>query len=114
MRFSYWIPNSLPWDETLSSATSAAALGYTTLWYADHFMPNAVEPADGPVHEAFTVLAALAAAVPDVRLGTMVAGNTYRHPAVLAKMSATLDFISGGRSGFGGRKARNGLSTRAP
>jgi F420-dependent oxidoreductase-like protein len=101
MRFSYWIPNSLSWDDTVASARSAAGLGYTTLWYADHFMPNAPEPADGPVHEAFTVLAALAATVPDVRLGTMVVGNTYRNPAVLAKTAAALDFVSGGRFTLG-------------
>ncbi len=101
MDFSYWIPNTFSWNETLESAQSAAKLGYTCLWYADHFMPNAPEPMDGDTHEAFTILAALAAAVPNVRLGTMVAGNTYRHPAVLAKMAATLDHISGGRFTLG-------------
>ena len=101
MRFSFWLPNSLTWDETLAAGRSAAALGYETLWYADHFMPNASEPADGPIHEAFVVLGALAAAVPDVRLGTMVVGNTYRNPAVLAKMAATLDHVSGGRFTLG-------------
>jgi F420-dependent oxidoreductase-like protein len=60
-------------------------------------MPNAPEPVAGPAQEAFTVLAALAATVPRVRLGALVAGNTYRHPAVLAKMCATIDQISGGR-----------------
>jgi F420-dependent oxidoreductase-like protein len=101
MRFSYWIPNSLSWDDTLTLGRTAAGLGYTTLWYADHFMPDGPEPKDGPVQEAFTVLAALAAAVPDVRLGTMVAGNTYRNPAVLAKIAATIDVISNGRLTLG-------------
>jgi F420-dependent oxidoreductase-like protein len=85
----------------MQAGQSAANLGYTTLWYADHFMPNAPEPMDGVTHEAFTVLAALAAAIGDVRLGTMVAGNTYRHPAVLAKMAATIDHISNGRFTLG-------------
>jgi F420-dependent oxidoreductase-like protein len=101
MQLSYWIPNTLTWADTLDAGRSAANLGYTCLWYADHFMPNAPEPMDGDTYEAFTMLTALAVAVPDVRLGTMVAGNTYRHPAVLAKIAATLDHISGGRLTLG-------------
>ena len=97
MRFSFWIPNSLDWDDTLAAARHAEAIGYDGLWYADHFMPMAPEPADGPVHEAWSVLAAIAAVVPRVRIGPLVAGNTYRNPAVLAKISATIDHISGGR-----------------
>jgi F420-dependent oxidoreductase-like protein len=97
MRFSHWIPNSLPWSETIASGQFAEAVGYDGLWYADHFMPNAAEPADGPVHEVVPVMAALAASVPRVRIGSLVAGNTYRHPAVLAKMISTIDHVSGGR-----------------
>jgi alkanesulfonate monooxygenase SsuD/methylene tetrahydromethanopterin reductase-like flavin-dependent oxidoreductase (luciferase family) len=52
---------------------------------------------EGPMQECFTVLAGLAAAVPRVRLGSLVAGNTYRHPAVLAKEAVTINEISGGR-----------------
>jgi len=51
----------------------------------------------GPRLEAWTVLAGLAIAVPRVRLGAMVSGNTYRHPALLANMAATVDHLSGGR-----------------
>ncbi|MDH4147834.1 MAG: TIGR03560 family F420-dependent LLM class oxidoreductase [Acidimicrobiia bacterium] len=97
MRFSFWIPNSLPWSETLDLGRRAEELGYDGLWYADHFMPNEPEPADGPVHEAFTILAALAASVPRVRIGPLVAGNTYRNPAVLAKICSAIDHVSGGR-----------------
>ncbi|MPY94154.1 MAG: TIGR03560 family F420-dependent LLM class oxidoreductase [Acidimicrobiia bacterium] len=97
MNFSYWITNSSPWQEALAAGKQAEALGYHGLWYADHFMPNAKGPVPGPAHEAFTVLAALAATVPRVRLGTLVAGNTYRNPAVLAKTCATIDQISEGR-----------------
>jgi F420-dependent oxidoreductase-like protein len=49
------------------------------------------------MHECWAVLAGLAASVPRVRLGALVAGNTYRHPAVLAKAVTTIDHISGGR-----------------
>ena len=66
------------------------------MWFADHFMPNAADTS-GPKLECFTVLAALAVAVPRVRLGSLVAGNTYRNPAVLAKMAANIDIMSGGR-----------------
>ena len=101
MRFSFWIPNTISWAETLAAGVHAEQVGYDGLWYADHFMPNTPEPSDGPVHEAFTALAALAAAVPRVRLGPLVAGNTYRNPAVAAKTAATIDHISGGRFVFG-------------
>ncbi len=101
MRFSYWIPANLTWSETVDAAQTAADLGFETVWLADHFMPNAPEPADGVNHEVFVMLAALASAVAKVRLGTMVVGNTYRHPAVLAKMAATLDHVSGGRFTLG-------------
>jgi F420-dependent oxidoreductase-like protein len=59
-------------------------------------MPNA-EDTSAPLPEAWTTLAALAASIPRIRLGTLVTGNTYRHPAVLAKMAATVDHISDGR-----------------
>ena len=66
------------------------------IWLADHFMPNA-EDTSAPWPEAWVTLSPLAMNIPRIRLGTLVTGNTYRHPAVLAKMAATLDHISGGR-----------------
>jgi F420-dependent oxidoreductase-like protein len=85
-----------PWESTLELARHAERKGYDGVWYADHFMPNA-EDVSGPTNEAWSTIAALAAAVPRVRIGPLVTGNTYRHPAVLAKMAATVDNISGGR-----------------
>ncbi|MFN0089903.1 MAG: TIGR03560 family F420-dependent LLM class oxidoreductase [Acidimicrobiales bacterium] len=100
MRFSFWVGNSHPWPFTLDACRHAEASGWDGIYIADHFMPNAPAP-DGAVHEAWTMLAALAAAVPRVRLGPLVAGNTYRNPALVAKIVATLDHVSGGRAVLG-------------
>ena len=69
-------------------------------WDFDHFMPLGADPT-GPCLEGWTLLAALAAQTTRIRVGVMVTGNTYRHPAVLANMGATVDIISGGRLDFG-------------
>ena len=100
MRFSFWPAPAQPWPEVSSLAQHAEQTGWDGIWYADHFMPNA-EDTTAPWPEAWTTLAALAGCVPRVRIGTLVSGNTYRHPAVLAKMAATLDHISGGRAVLG-------------
>ncbi|HNP73445.1 MAG TPA: LLM class F420-dependent oxidoreductase [Kouleothrix sp.] len=69
-------------------------------WLFDHFAPI-FSDLDGPCFEGFTLLSALAAQTKRIRVGLMVAGNTYRHPAVLAHMGATIDVISGGRFDMG-------------
>jgi F420-dependent oxidoreductase-like protein len=100
MRFSIWPGAGNPWEETLQLVRHAEETGWDGAYFADHFMPNA-EDVSGPVNECWTTLAALAAAVPRLRLGALVSGNTYRHPAVLAKMAAGIDLISGGRHVLG-------------
>ncbi len=96
MRFGFWPGSANPWGGTLSVVNHAEATGWDGIWYADHFMPN-TPTAEGPTNEAWTTLAGLAAAVPRLRLGALVTSNTYRHPAVLAKIAAGVDIISGGR-----------------
>jgi F420-dependent oxidoreductase-like protein len=96
MRFSFWPGPMQPWDELLFLARHIERTGWDGFWFADHFMPDS-EDTSAPWSEAWTTLAGIAAAVPRIRVGPLVTGNTYRHPAVLAKMAATVDHISGGR-----------------
>src|SRR5438874_1119385 len=70
--------------------------GWDIACVSDHFMPN-TKDREGAVLEAWSTLSALAALVPRIRVGTIVLGNTYRHPTVVAKMAAQVDIISGGR-----------------
>ena len=96
MQFTLWPSPTQSFTDVLDLARHAEATGWDGLWYADHFMPNAPDTS-APWPEAWTTLAAVGALVPRLRLGTLVTGNTYRHPAVLAKMAATLDHITDGR-----------------
>jgi F420-dependent oxidoreductase-like protein len=84
------------WPEVLGLCRHVEATGWDVACVTDHFMPNTPEAA-GDTLECWTTLAALAAAVPRIRVGTIVSGNTYRHPAVLAKMATMVDIVSGGR-----------------
>jgi F420-dependent oxidoreductase-like protein len=84
------------WEQILSLWREIDTLGFDSAWVFDHFIPIFSDPT-GPCLEGWTALSALAMATQKVRLGVMVTGNTYRHPAVLAKMATTLDIISGGR-----------------
>lgn len=105
MRFGFWASSGGSWSEILERSVAAERSGWDGVWVPDHFMlpaggynDKAADDSElAPVHEAWSLLAGLAAVVPRVRLGPMVSGNTYRHPAVLAKQAATVDHISGGR-----------------
>src|SRR5688572_20041175 len=88
------------WPSVLGLWRHAEATGWDAACVTDHFMPNTPDRV-GDSLECWTTLAALGALVPRLRVGTIVVGNTYRHPAVVAKMAATVDVISGGRLLFG-------------
>ncbi len=100
MRFGIWLGMEQSWEDLVGTAEHAERTGWDGLWVADHFMPN-VEPPVAPVLEAWTTVAALAVRVDRVRVGVLVTGNTYRHPAVLANMAATVDHLSDGRHVLG-------------
>ena len=95
MRFGFWPNPRSNYEDTRILAQHAEATGWDSVFLADHFLPDEDELI--PVHECWVTMAALARDVPRVRLGTLVGGNTYRHPAVLANMVSTIDNLSGGR-----------------
>ena len=69
-------------------------------WLFDHLLPIAGDPG-GPILEGWTLLSALAAQTQRLRLGLLVTSNRFRPPAMLAKIAATVDIVSGGRLDFG-------------
>jgi F420-dependent oxidoreductase-like protein len=91
------------WQRMLSIARLAEQGPYESIWVYDHFH-TVPAPTDQATHEAWTLMAALAAATQRVRLGQMCTCMGYRHPMYLAKVAATTDVISGGRveMGIGG------------
>ena len=95
MRFSLCLKSIQRFGELVERANHAERTGWDGVWFTDHF--TAAEDSSIPKFEAWITLSGLAAQVPRVRIGTLVSSNTFRHPAVLAKMAATLDHISGGR-----------------
>jgi F420-dependent oxidoreductase-like protein len=101
VRFSLWPTLGQPWDEVIATARHADANGWDGVWLADHFMPNGQGPQDGPTLECWTGMAAVGAVTENVRIGALVSGNTYRHPAVLLKQAVTVDHISHGRCVLG-------------
>jgi F420-dependent oxidoreductase-like protein len=96
MHISLWPGAQQPWEAIRDLSRHAEATGWDGVWFADHFLPNSPD-VGRPVLECWTVLAALAATVPRLRLGSLVSGNTYRNPAVLANLATTADRISDGR-----------------
>jgi len=69
-------------------------------WVLDHLLPIAGDR-DGPIYEGWTLLSALAAQTQRLRIGVLVTSNRFRPPAMLAKIAATVDIVSGGRLDFG-------------
>lgn len=93
-------PQHVTYDELLQLWQRADALGYDSAWLFDHFMPITGERS-GPCFEGWTLLTALAAQTQKLHVGCLVTGVIYRHPALLAKMGATLDVVTNGRLELG-------------
>src|SRR6478609_7438827 len=97
MRFGLDIAQQrVPWSEVASRAKFADELGFDGIWGFDHFQPMYGE-GPGECFEGNTTLAALTGLTERVRLGLLVTGMTYRHPAVFAAEALTIDHASGGR-----------------
>jgi alkanesulfonate monooxygenase SsuD/methylene tetrahydromethanopterin reductase-like flavin-dependent oxidoreductase (luciferase family) len=103
MKFSLWASNSRAWPEMVDLATYVESAGWHGFWLPDHFMSNTPDDSPGlePALDCWTVLAAIAVAVPNLRLTSMVSPVTIHHPVVLAKRVVTVDQISNGRAVLG-------------
>jgi F420-dependent oxidoreductase-like protein len=99
VRFGIVTDQNLPWPTLVERWQRFEELGFLSAWDCDHF----VQPSrpTGPYHEAWTLLAGLAARTERIRLGVLVSSNTFRHPALLAKEAVTVDHISNGRLDVG-------------
>ncbi len=100
--FSYGTGIAELFPTVIAQAKEAEAAGFDSVFVMDHFyqLPGLGTP-DQPMLEAYTTLGALATATENVQLGTLVTGNTYRNPTLLAKAITTLDVISQGRAILG-------------
>ena len=109
IRLGYQMPNFTYGDSVeklfptvIRQTRDAEAAGFDTAFVMDHFyqLPGLGAP-DEPMLEAYTALGALATATSSIQLATLVTGNTYRNPTLLAKAVTTLDVVSGGRAVLG-------------
>lgn len=99
MRFSAFLTLERPILEVLEVAKYVDSTGWDGVWLPDHFMTD--DDARAAYHESLTTISAVAATTSRVRIGSLVAGNLWRHPGVLANMASTIDHISRGRFTLG-------------
>src|SRR3712207_5497438 len=99
LRFGVVLPGSLPWAELAGHVRALEGMGLDSVWLPDH-VANPVAP-DGPQLEPLVALAGLAGQTARIRLGALVLSTAFRNPVMLAKESATLDHVTGGRLELG-------------
>ena len=100
MRYGLKLSQNATIDQLRGVWRVADEAGFDHCWCMDHLATLGTRD-DGPIFEAWALLAGMAVATSRTRIGCMVTGNTYRHPAVLAKAAVTVDHLSGGRLEFG-------------
>lgn len=100
MTFGVVVVQDVPWPEWRRRALLVEELGYDRLWVWDHLVHRTLDD-DDPLLDSFGVLSAAAAVTTRIRLGTLVASPTLRHPFLLTKQALTLDHVSGGRLDLG-------------
>jgi alkanesulfonate monooxygenase SsuD/methylene tetrahydromethanopterin reductase-like flavin-dependent oxidoreductase (luciferase family) len=101
MRFgaAFWIQRT-GWPDLRDASLAVERAGWDSLWLDDHLLSDEGDPGD-PKLEGWATLAAIAALTARVRLGLLVAANTFRNPGLTAKLAVTLDHISNGRATLG-------------
>lgn len=90
-------PRALPFERLAELVLEAERNGFHSVWFPDHYFIEAAPGQRRGGFECWTLLSALAAHTSQIRLGSLVLCNSFRHPAILAKQAATLQEISGGR-----------------
>ena len=94
-------PDGNPWDAVAKAAQAADESAFDSLWLYDHLLYRDAEGQPHGIWEGWTMLSALAEATARAEIGSLVACTAFRNPALLAKMAATLDEVSGGRFTLG-------------
>jgi probable F420-dependent oxidoreductase len=91
------VEREVRWPEYIAMARRAEEVGFDSLWLGDHLLYRLADGSSRGPWEVWTMLAGIAAATSRIRLGPLVASTAFHAPAMLAKLAATVDEISGGR-----------------